>query len=66
MLRFYCLVLNTTDAVVCIRESNIVKRAEKKWTSKKLAIEGMEDRDCCKAEIVLVQKQLLILFGSDL
>ena len=41
LLHFYCLELNTADAVVCIRERSIVKRAEKKWTSKKLAIEGI-------------------------
>lgn len=51
LLRFYCLELNTTDAVVCIRELNIVKRAEKKWTSKKLAIEGIEDHVYSETEL---------------
>ena len=41
LLKFYCLTFNNVSHVICIRQKDILTRAEKKWSSKKLAIEGM-------------------------
>jgi hypothetical protein len=41
MLKFYSVDFDMNNHVVCLRTKKIVTRDEKKWSYKKLAIEGM-------------------------
>ena len=40
LLKFYAVTLDFSSTVVCVRQSKPLTREEKKWASKKLAIEG--------------------------
>lgn len=42
LLRFYCLEFNSIQHVVSIRQQEPLQRSEKKWHSKRLAIEGIQ------------------------
>ena len=41
VLRYFSLGFDTAMYVVCLRQHKMLARAEKKWNSKKLAIEGI-------------------------
>ena len=44
LLKFYCLEFDNTHLVISILQTEPMTRQEKKWHSKKLAIEG--ERQC--------------------
>ena len=55
MLRFYSVVCDLNSLVICLRASKPVSREEKKWASKKLAIEGESyDKESNLSTVILV------------
>ena len=40
MMRYYAVTFDLNRYVVCIRRFKLLSREEKKWNSKKLAVEG--------------------------
>jgi hypothetical protein len=40
MLRFYCVEFDMGTNVICIRQKKPLPRSEKKWASKRIALEG--------------------------